>query len=226
MSKSAQTSRAGKPRKSGVRALGQLVPGLIAPAAKKYGFSSADLIGHWPAIVGEDMAAICTPERISWPRRAPDAEDGSAPATATAGPAGAAAARPAGQPRNRDHRRPGQRLFRIRGHRQGDGAARRGGKRKPATRQRRLPSQLPPTRARTRHRGARRGSARGAGRTRRACSQEGRMRPGGADANVCARADAACRTAAAIVAISLVESGQAGRTAPTDNEAERQRKRY
>lgn len=83
MSKSAQTSRAGKPRKSGVRALGQLVPGLIAPAAKKYGFSSADLIGHWPAIVGEDMAAICTPERISWPRRAPDAEDGSAPATAT-----------------------------------------------------------------------------------------------------------------------------------------------
>ncbi|MCB2080647.1 MAG: hypothetical protein KDE55_23490, partial [Novosphingobium sp.] len=35
----------GKPKTGfGAQALGQLVPGLIAPAAKRYGFSSADLL--------------------------------------------------------------------------------------------------------------------------------------------------------------------------------------
>ena len=67
----------------GARALGQLVPELIAPAAKRYGFSSADLLGQWPAIVGADIAAHCVPERIVWPRRAPDPESDAGKAAAT-----------------------------------------------------------------------------------------------------------------------------------------------
>ncbi|MEZ5877362.1 MAG: DciA family protein [Tepidamorphaceae bacterium] len=67
----------------GARALGQLVPELIAPAAKRYGFSSADLLGQWPAIVGADVAGRCVPERIVWPRRAPDPESDAGKAAAT-----------------------------------------------------------------------------------------------------------------------------------------------
>ena len=74
----------GKPKTGfGAQALGQLVPGLIAPAAKRYGFSSADLLGQWPAIVGADVAARCVPERIVWPRKAPDPESDAGKAAAT-----------------------------------------------------------------------------------------------------------------------------------------------
>ena len=66
-----------------MRALGQLVPGLIAPAAKRYGFSSADLLGQWAAIVGDDIAARCVPGRIAWPRVAPDPENAAGKAAAT-----------------------------------------------------------------------------------------------------------------------------------------------
>ncbi|MFN0262640.1 DUF721 domain-containing protein [Tepidamorphus sp. 3E244] len=70
-------------KKLGVRAVGQIVPGLVAPSARKFGFASSDLIAQWSVIVGEDIAEICAPDRIQWPRQAPDPEDGSAKAAAT-----------------------------------------------------------------------------------------------------------------------------------------------
>lgn len=71
-----------RPAQKAVRAVGQLVPGLIAPAAKKFGFSSVDLIGQWAVIVGDDIAERCTPERIKWPRMIEGKEsDGPPPAT-------------------------------------------------------------------------------------------------------------------------------------------------
>ena len=61
-------------RSKGARAIAQLVPALIAPAAKRYGFSSADLLAQWTEIVGADMAGRCTPEKIAWPKRRADAD--------------------------------------------------------------------------------------------------------------------------------------------------------
>lgn len=37
-------------------------------AFARYGFAESDVVAHWGAIVGEDLAAISAPERIRWPR--------------------------------------------------------------------------------------------------------------------------------------------------------------
>ena len=37
-------------------------------AFARYGFAQADVVEHWSAIVGEDLAAVSAPERIKWPR--------------------------------------------------------------------------------------------------------------------------------------------------------------
>ena len=41
---------------------------LTKAAFEKHGFQSADLLSHWPDIVGAEMATLCTPERIAWTR--------------------------------------------------------------------------------------------------------------------------------------------------------------
>ncbi len=41
---------------------------LTKAAFEKHGFQSADLLSHWPDIVGGETAALCTPERITWTR--------------------------------------------------------------------------------------------------------------------------------------------------------------
>lgn len=41
---------------------------LTKAAFEKHGFQSADLLSHWPDIVGTETAALCTPDRISWTR--------------------------------------------------------------------------------------------------------------------------------------------------------------
>lgn len=41
---------------------------LTKVAFEKHGFASADLLSHWPEIVGAAHAALATPERITWPR--------------------------------------------------------------------------------------------------------------------------------------------------------------
>lgn len=50
---------------------------LTKAAFEKHGFQSADLLSHWAVIVGEDIARLCLPERISWSR---PKEAGTAPA--------------------------------------------------------------------------------------------------------------------------------------------------
>lgn len=50
---------------------------LTKAAFEKHGFASADLLGHWPEIVGHAHAALAAPERITWSR---PADKGVAPA--------------------------------------------------------------------------------------------------------------------------------------------------
>jgi len=37
-------------------------------ALERFGFAYAEMIANWPAIVGDDLAAVSTPERVRWPR--------------------------------------------------------------------------------------------------------------------------------------------------------------
>jgi hypothetical protein len=37
-------------------------------ALERFGFAYAEMITNWPAIVGDSMAAVSTPERVRWPR--------------------------------------------------------------------------------------------------------------------------------------------------------------
>jgi hypothetical protein len=40
---------------------------LTEPVFRKHGFAQGDLLAHWPQIVGEQAAAISSPEKIRWP---------------------------------------------------------------------------------------------------------------------------------------------------------------
>lgn len=50
------------------RAVGSYVPKLTHKAFEKYGFAAAALITDWAVIVGKDVAAYTSPERLKWPR--------------------------------------------------------------------------------------------------------------------------------------------------------------
>lgn len=50
------------------RVVGGYVPKLTKKVFEKFGFSTAQLITDWPAIVGDDLARACEPERMKWPR--------------------------------------------------------------------------------------------------------------------------------------------------------------
>lgn len=39
-------------------------------AFARHGFAQADVVAHWDAIVGEELAAVSAPDRIKWPRGA------------------------------------------------------------------------------------------------------------------------------------------------------------
>ena len=39
-------------------------------AFARHGFAQGDVVAHWDAIVGEDLAAVSAPDRIRWPRGA------------------------------------------------------------------------------------------------------------------------------------------------------------
>lgn len=65
---------------TGARAVGSFIPALTAPAFRKFGFSAATLVTDWPAIVGCELAAVTSPQRLVWPKagRGAEAEDGEA----------------------------------------------------------------------------------------------------------------------------------------------------
>jgi hypothetical protein len=50
------------------------IPKITRPAFERYGFAYAEILSHWPLIVGPMLAACSAPERIRWPaqRRADD----------------------------------------------------------------------------------------------------------------------------------------------------------
>lgn len=52
----------------GPKAVGSFVPGLTRQAFEKFGFSAATLLTDWDTIVGSDLAACTSPERLKWPR--------------------------------------------------------------------------------------------------------------------------------------------------------------
>jgi hypothetical protein len=59
--------------------LGKHFKTLASAALQKHGFRQGDLLSHWSAIAGDELAAITSPERIKWPRNGL-AEMGEAPA--------------------------------------------------------------------------------------------------------------------------------------------------
>lgn len=57
-----------KTRYGGARHLITLLPPLINPALKRRGFQSGALFMDWPIIVGPDMARLCRPEKLTFPK--------------------------------------------------------------------------------------------------------------------------------------------------------------
>ena len=53
----------------GARPLADIVGRALAPACRKRGFASVDLISHWPDIVGPAYAESTSPDKLSWPRK-------------------------------------------------------------------------------------------------------------------------------------------------------------
>jgi hypothetical protein len=41
---------------------------ITRPAFERYGFAHGELVAQWAAIVGEDLAARCSPEKMAWPK--------------------------------------------------------------------------------------------------------------------------------------------------------------
>lgn len=70
-----------KPRSA--RPFSDLVGPALADALKARGFATADIIGHWPDIVGARLATHSLPVKIQWPPRPKEPAPGSAPAPAT-----------------------------------------------------------------------------------------------------------------------------------------------
>jgi hypothetical protein len=71
-----------KPRRS-ARPFADLLGPALADALKARGFATADIIGHWPDIVGARLAEQSQPMKIQWPPRPKTDKPEAAPAPAT-----------------------------------------------------------------------------------------------------------------------------------------------
>ena len=56
---------------------------ITRPAFERYGFAHAELVAQWAEVVGEDLAARCSPERMSWPKGRPAGQRHAEGATLT-----------------------------------------------------------------------------------------------------------------------------------------------
>jgi hypothetical protein len=56
-------------RRGGMRAIAASLPRVTARAVGRRGLGEAGVIAHWAEIVGAELAAVCQPRRISYPRR-------------------------------------------------------------------------------------------------------------------------------------------------------------
>ena len=68
-----------KPARSFPRPLSDLVARSLGDVFAKQGFASAELVTHWPDIVGKEVAALAEPLKMQWPRTI--AGDAPEPAT-------------------------------------------------------------------------------------------------------------------------------------------------
>lgn len=63
---------------SRTKRLSDLLPGALGPSAARQGFAGAEILARWETIVGRDIAAIATPQKLGVPPRGtnenPDAE--------------------------------------------------------------------------------------------------------------------------------------------------------
>jgi hypothetical protein len=66
------------PRRSRSQPLADLVENCLTPALAQKGFSQADLILHWPDIVGRPLSEFCQPIALQWPRSAGETPTGGA----------------------------------------------------------------------------------------------------------------------------------------------------
>ena len=55
------------PRRRGQRAVGDLLPDIVAAAFKRFGFVQSAIVGRWGEIVGPRYAEISAPESIRFP---------------------------------------------------------------------------------------------------------------------------------------------------------------
>lgn len=51
-----------------MKSLDKLSRPIVRPMLEQYGFAHGDLVAQWSAIVGDDIAARCSPGKLSWPR--------------------------------------------------------------------------------------------------------------------------------------------------------------
>jgi len=65
MSQGQTPSRQSGRRGYGISRLGELVPRLVKPVLRARGFHQAAVLSDWPAIVGAELAACCSPEKLS-----------------------------------------------------------------------------------------------------------------------------------------------------------------
>ena len=58
-----------KRRSRGLRALAESLPKVTKPLFGRQGLDAGGLLHDWPDIVGGELAALCQPRRLSFPRR-------------------------------------------------------------------------------------------------------------------------------------------------------------
>jgi hypothetical protein len=54
--------------KRGMVSVGELASAALKPITGKRGLAAGEMLARWQAIVGAEVAAVTTPERIVWPR--------------------------------------------------------------------------------------------------------------------------------------------------------------
>jgi hypothetical protein len=70
-----------RPAKTYPRPLADLVNRCLGDVFARQGFASADIVTHWPDIVGPEVAAHAEPMQLKWPRTARGSDEEAGPAT-------------------------------------------------------------------------------------------------------------------------------------------------
>jgi hypothetical protein len=65
----------------GARPIGAFTARTLDPIARARGFATTAILSDWPAVVGAELAAFTMPDRLVWPRRTEDAEEGNTQST-------------------------------------------------------------------------------------------------------------------------------------------------